>query len=342
MDRQLDAGAARVLARTARALGVAVRAGTSLARVSSAAGRVAAVTLDDGTALPAGLLVLCCGTRPRTELARTAGLAVGAGIVVDGLTRSVTDQAVYAIGDCAEQDGRISGLVAQAWAQARTAARSVAELAAAGTPGELAHQKDHGPAPDVIRLKAPGIELAVLGSPRGGAGADVVRFTDQARGVYQKLVVRDGRLAGAILLGDTRAAGTLTQLLDRGAALPADRWCLLAGRGGAAGATAVTESPVAIPGHATICQCNGVTKAAICAAWQRGARDAGQVAASTRATTGCGTCRAAVEGIVAWLAAAEPDPEPDPVPDPVPDLEAGEREPSARQAPPRTPQMSAR
>ena len=339
MDRQLDAGAARVLARTARAIGVAVRAGTSLARVTTQAGRVAAVTLDDGTALPAGLLVLCCGTRPRTELARTAGLAVGAGIVVDGLTRSVTDQAVYAIGDCAEQHGRISGLVARAWAQARTAARSVAELAAAGTPGEFAHQNDHGPAPDVIRLKAAGIELAVLGSPRGGAGADVVRFTDQARGVYQKLVVRDGRLAGAILLGDTRAAGTLTQLLDRGAALPAERWSLLAGGGAAAAAgTAVTESPVAIPGHATICQCNGVTKAAICAAWQRGARDAGQVAASTRATTGCGTCRAAVEGIVAWLAAAEPDP----VPDAVPDLEVSEREPSARQPPPRTPEMSAR
>ena len=194
----------------------------------------------------------------------------------------------------------------------------------------------------MVRLKASGIELAVLGSPRGGAGADVVRFTDPARGVYQKLVVRDGRLAGAILLGDTRAAGTLTQLLDRGAALPAERWSLLAGGGAAAAAgAAVTESPVAIPGHATICQCNGVTKAAICAAWQRGARDAGQVAASTRATTGCGTCRAAVEGIVAWLAAAEPDPVPDAVPDRA-DLEAGEREPSARQAPPRTPQMSAR
>jgi assimilatory nitrate reductase electron transfer subunit len=192
-------------------------------------------------------------------------------------------------------------------AQARTAARSVAELTAPRTPGETAHRNEHSAAPDVVRLKATGIELAVLGAPRGGAGADVVRFTDPARGVYQKLVVRDGRLAGAILLGDTRTAGTLTQLLDRGAALPADRWALLAGSNGAAAGAAVTESPVAIPGHATICQCNGVTKAAICAAWQRGARDTGQISASTRAATGCGTCREAIEGIVAWLAAAEPD-----------------------------------
>ena len=342
MERQLDAGAARVLARTARALGVTVRAGTSVARATTKAGRLAAVTLDDGTELPAGLLVLCCGTRPRTELARAAGLAVGRGIVVDAMVRSITDPAVYAIGDCAERDGRVSGLVAQAWAHARTAASAVAALTSAQPPDDQVRQKDHGAhAPDVIRLKASGIELAVLGSPRGGAGADVVRFTDPARGVYQKLVVRDGRLAGAILLGDTRAAGTLTQLLDRGAVLPADRWSLLAGRG-AAGTSGVAESPVAIPGHATICQCNGVTKAAICTAWQRGARDAGQIAASTRAGTGCGTCRDAVEGIIAWLAAAEPDvaaghqgqepAEPDPV---GPALAVEPR-------PLRTPQMSVR
>jgi assimilatory nitrate reductase electron transfer subunit len=117
-------------------------------------------------------------------------------------------------------------------------------------------------------------------------------------------VVRDGRLADAILLGDTRTAGTLTQLLDRGAVLPADRSSLLAARRD--GVAAVVDPPVTLPGHATICQCNGVTKEAICAAWQDGARDAGQVAARTRASTGCGTCRDAVEGIVAWMAAAEP------------------------------------
>jgi assimilatory nitrate reductase electron transfer subunit len=341
MERQLDAGAARVLARSARALGVSVRAGASIARVSTQAGGVTGVTLTDGSATEAGLLVLCCGTRPRTELAAAAGLAVAAGIVVDGLLRSVTDPAIYAIGDCAEHAGRVSGLVAQAWAHARTAARSVAELAAAGTQDERAHQEDGKTVPDVVRLKAPGIELAVLGSPRGGAGAEVVRFTDPARGVYQKLVVRDGRLAGAILLGDTRAAGTLTQLLDRGAALPAERWSMLAGGGAASAASAasVTESPVAIPGHATICQCNGVTKAAICAAWQRGARDAGQVAASTRAATGCGTCHPAVEGIVAWLAAAEPDTGPDTGPDTRPGTAPGT---GPDLAAPRTPQLSAR
>jgi assimilatory nitrate reductase electron transfer subunit len=316
MERQLDAPAARVLARTVRALGIAVRAGVSVSQVRGA-GRVTGIEFDDDTALDADLLVLCCGARPRTELARRAGLAADAGVVVGDELRSVTDPRVFAIGDCAEHRGRTHGLVAPAWAQATAAARAVAGLGPVGVGaagvgpagyGSAGHAAAGGTSgdpvpPAVIRLKAAGIELAVLGSAHG-AGADVTRFTDPARGIYQKLVVRDGRLAGAILLGDTRAAGTLTQLFDRGAALPADLVSLLAGRRD--GVAAVADSPVMMPADTTVCQCNGVTKAAICDAWQDGARDAGQVAARTRACTGCGTCRAAVDGIVAWLAAAKP------------------------------------
>lgn len=298
MERQLDTGAARVLARTAGALGVTVRAGASVTAVQGT-GRVSGVMLAGGEVIRADLLVLCCGTRPRTELARSAGLAAGAGVVVDDQMRSITDPAIFAIGDCAEHRGRTHGLVASAWAQARTAAQAVAAHPGSETRGTGGYTGSAA----VIRLKAAGIELAVLGSPRGGGRAEVIRFTDPARGIYQKLVVRDGRLAGAILLGDTRAAGTLTQLLDRGTPLPRDRSALLAARRDAAPAV---DSPVTLPGHATVCQCNGVTKAAICAAWQEGAKDAAQVAARTRASTGCGTCRDAVAGIVAWLAAAEP------------------------------------
>ena len=286
MERQLDAAASRAVGRAARAAGVAVAAGATVAAVRGG-GRVAAVELGDGRVLGADLLVLACGTRPRAELARAAGLAAGAGIIVDDQMRSVTDPAVFAIGECAEHRGRACGLIAPSWEQARVAARVIAGGA----------ERYEAP-PDVVRLKADGIELAVLG-PTGGAGAEVVRFTDAARGVYQKLVLRRGSLAGAILAGDTRAAGLLTQLLDRGTALPPDRAALLLGRGGPAPA-----SPAALPGQATVCQCNGVTKDAICAAWQGGARAAGEIAERTRATTGCGTCRDAVAELAAWLAGA--------------------------------------
>lgn len=303
MDRQLDGEASRVLARTARSLGVAVRTGASVREIQGT-GRVTGIVLDDGKVLAADLLVLCCGTRPRTELARAAGLAVGAGVVVDDQMRSVSDPAIFAVGDCAEHRGQTHGLVAPAWAQARVAAQTLASQDTDGRCAPDVGGVSYAGSPAVVRLKAAGLELATLGSVRGGGGAEVIRFTDPSRGVYQKLVVRDGRLAGAILLGDTRAAGTITQLFDRGATLPADRSSLLVTRRSAA--APVADTPVLLPGHATICQCNGVTKAAICAAWQDGARSTGDVAARTRASTGCGTCRDAVEGIVTWLAAAEP------------------------------------
>jgi assimilatory nitrate reductase electron transfer subunit len=306
MERQLDANASRVLARTVRSLGVTVLTGAGVREVRGVC-RVTGIVLDDGRALGADLLVLCCGTRPRTDLARTAGLAAGTGVVVDDQMRSVTDPVIFAVGDCAEHRGRVYGLVAPAWAQARVAARAVAIAGAVGS-GAPADGGDgavsYAGSPAVVRLKAAGIELAALGSARADRGAEVIRFADTSRGVYQKLVVREGRLAGAILLGDTRAVGTITQLFDRGAALPADRASLLIARRDAA--APVADSPVMIPGHATICQCNGVTKAAICAAWEDGARSAGEITARTRASTGCGTCRDAVEGIAAWLAAAEP------------------------------------
>jgi len=314
MERQLDADASRILTRIVRSLGVRVRPGTGV-RAVRGNGQVRSVVLDDGSELEADLLVLCCGVRPRVELAREAGLAVAVGVVVDDGLRSSTDPRIFAIGECAEHRGQTHGLVAPSWEQARVAAQVITRPGEpVSYPGSLT----------VTRLKAAGIELASLGeavtdeeddaddvssacdmSARGGAGAagnvEVIRFTDSARGVYQKLIVREGRLTGAILLGDTRTVGTIMQLFDRGAALPADRASLLMVRRNAPALGA--RSPTALPGRATICHCNGVTKAGICAAWQDGARSVQEIGARTRAMTGCGTCRDAVEEIVAWLAA---------------------------------------
>jgi assimilatory nitrate reductase electron transfer subunit len=303
MERQLDADASRVLTRTVRSLGVRLRPGAGVRAVLGDT-RLSGVALDDGSTLDADLLVLCCGVRPRVELAREAGLTVAAGVVVDDQLRS-SDPRVFAVGECAEHRGRTHGLVAPCWEQARVAAQVIAG------PEEAVSYRG---SVTVTRLKAAGIELASLGEAAaddedasGDPGdVEVIRFSDSSRGIYQKLVVRDGRLTGAILLGDTRTVGTITQLFDRGAALPADRSCLLMVRRDSP--TTVAQSPTALPGRTTICQCNGITKAGICAAWQDGARDVAEISARTRAMTGCGTCRDAVEGIVAWLAAADTEP----------------------------------
>jgi assimilatory nitrate reductase electron transfer subunit len=133
-------------------------------------------------------------------------------------------------------------------------------------------------------------------------------LSDPARGAYGKLVVRSGRLTGAILVGVPAAVGTVTQLFDRGGALPPDRaGLLLTGRRSAAVPASVAQTPERMPRTATVCRCNGVTKGTIQDAVLAGADGVQKVAAQTRATTGCGGCRDAVAGIVDWLRATEPD-----------------------------------
>ncbi|MGH8869906.1 MAG: FAD-dependent oxidoreductase [Actinomycetes bacterium] len=294
MERQLDASAAGMLASTLESLGVTTHVGARVVAVRGDA-RVRGVVLDDGTVVEADVLVVACGVRPDTALAEQAGLHVDRGVVVDDALRSVTDPDVYALGDCAQHDGQVYGLVAPAWEQAVVVADRVTGADATACYRGSRH---------VARLKAAGVEVASLGDPCDDA-AEVVQFVDSARGKYQKLVVRDDRLVGAILLGETGTVGTLTQLYDRGAPVPADRRTLLFPR---LASTPVVESPAHLPSDARICQCNGVTKADVRDSWLSGARTVDDVAAATRATTGCGGCRDAVEGVVTWLESADPDP----------------------------------
>ncbi|MET8048852.1 MULTISPECIES: FAD-dependent oxidoreductase [unclassified Streptosporangium] len=288
MDRQLDAEAGLVLGQTLGGLGVRTRTGVVVEEI-----------LDDGVRLAgdetveADLVVLACGVRPVTGLAREAGLEVARGIVVDDEMRT-DDPSIFAIGECAEHRGRVYGLVAPAWEQAAVVADIVtgADKAARYRGSRL-----------VTRLKARSVELAAMGETHlTEDDAEVVRFSHRAAGTYRKLVIRDGRLVGVILLGETSAVGNLTQLFDRGGPLPGDRAGLLfPGLQG----NAVAESPVRMPDAAKVCQCNDVTKGQIRACWESGARDVTAVAAATRATTGCGGCRDAVEGIVGWLCEQE-------------------------------------
>jgi assimilatory nitrate reductase electron transfer subunit len=291
MERQLDAEAGLVLQETLTELGVRIRTGVVVEEIEDRG-----VRLAGGETVDADLVVLACGVRPVTSLAGDAGLEVARGIVVDAEMRT-DDPSIFAIGECAEHEGTVYGLVAPAWEQAAVVADLVtgADKTARYRGSRL-----------VTRLKAKSVELAAMGETHVDEDADrsteVVRFSHRARGTYRKLVIRDGRLVGAILLGETAAVGTLTQLFDRGAPVPGDRAGLLfPGLSG----TPVADSPVRMPDAAKVCQCNNVTKGQIRACWESGARDVEAVAAATRATTGCGGCRDAVEGIVGWLCEQE-------------------------------------
>jgi assimilatory nitrate reductase electron transfer subunit len=310
MERQLDAEAGKVLARTLAGLGIRVRLAARVAALRTRTGPdgewAAGVELAPGgpaheegatELLPADLVVLACGVRPEVGLARAAGLAVERGIVVDEALRSVTDPAIRAIGECAQYGDVVYGLVAPAWEQATV----LADLLSGSRPAAR-----YTGSRQITRLKAASVDLATMGETHHGShdeNVEVVQFADAARGTYKKIVIREDRLIGAILLGETSTAGTLTQLYDRSAPLPSDRLALLFHGLSVAPAA---DSPVRMPDAAEVCNCNSVSKGQIRACWEDGARTVEEVTARTRATTGCGTCRDAVEGIVGWLAGQSP------------------------------------
>jgi assimilatory nitrate reductase electron transfer subunit len=221
-------------------------------------------------------------------------------VVDDRLATSVAH--VHAIGECAQHRGEVAGLVQPGWDHARVLADVLT-----GADAEATYEGTSV----LTRLKAPDIDLASMGTVDvdvHDAGHEVLTFTDPSRGRYAKLVLRQDRLVGAILLGVGDAAGALTQLYDTGAAVPRDRLSLMLGR-------AVTRStanePVNLaemPGTAVICRCNSVTKAAVVGAFRAGADSVAAMAEETRATTGCGSCKGAVDGLCAWLRSAEPTP----------------------------------
>jgi assimilatory nitrate reductase electron transfer subunit len=139
-------------------------------------------------------------------------------------------------------------------------------------------------------------------------GHEVLSFTDPSRGRYAKLVLRQERLIGAILLGVGDAAGALTQLYDTGAVVPRDRLSLMLGRAITRSSAIESVNLAEMPGTAVVCRCNTVTKGSIVRAFGSGADTVAAIAEATRATTGCGSCKGAVDGLCSWLRSSEPTP----------------------------------
>ncbi|MCU1535982.1 MAG: FAD/NAD(P)-binding oxidoreductase [Humibacillus sp.] len=313
MERQLDDDGGTVLTRVLRGLGARLVLGHHVvARHPASGGQPAHVVLDDGTAVGADLVVVAAGVRPRTDLAVTLGLDVDRGIVVDDTLATSTPH-VHAIGECAQHRGQVPGLVQPGWDQARV----LADVLTGSDPAATYEGTSL-----LTRLKAHDIDLASMGTVDvdvHDAGHEVLAFTDPSRGRYAKLVLRQDRLVGAILLGVGDAAGALTQLFDTGAAVPRDRLSLMLGRAITRSGATESVNLAEMPGAAVICRCNTVTKSAIVRAHRAGAVTVGAVAEATRATTGCGSCASAVDGLCSWLRSSEPAPAPrTSTPEPVP------------------------
>ena len=235
------------------------------------------------------MVVVSAGIRPNVAIARDAGLAVERGIVVGDDLRTANDPDIYAIGECAQHRGQVYGLVAPLWEQAQVLAERLTNA--------NAHAAYRGSRVST-KLKVMGVDLAVMGEKDAADGDEVVHYAEPARGVYKKMVVRNGQLAGAILLGDPDAAPALQQAFDRGLSLPDNRAELLF-------PTLRAEAPLsaaALPDEAQICNCNGVTKGRLAKAVSDGCRSLRALCDATRAGTGCGSCKPQVQQVLAACA----------------------------------------
>jgi nitrite reductase (NADH) large subunit len=290
MEQQLDPQAGLILKRTIEKMSIAVH----LKKVTKSvlgAHEVTGLAFEDGQTLDCDMVVIATGITPNAEIGSHCGLTTERAIVVDDQLRT-SDPDIFAVGECAQHRGRVYGLVAPLWDQAKVLAQHLT-----GSNPEAAYQGSKL----ATRLKVMGVELASMGAIHGDdENEDVVQFMEPRRGVYKKLIIRDGRLIGGILLGEISKAAYLIQAFDRGIKLPEDRLALLFDIG--VPSTHVTFDEM--PADVQICNCNGVKKGAIVQCVVNGKRNLKGVMDATRAGTGCGSCRSLVEELVEWVGAS--------------------------------------
>ncbi|SES09605.1 assimilatory nitrate reductase (NADH) beta subunit [Pedococcus cremeus] len=297
MERQLDGDASRAVEAAMGSLGIEHRVGVGAEEVVLADGALTGVRLADGEVLAAQLLVLATGTVAATALAADAGLATDRGVLVTDALSCAADRRIHAIGDCAQPPEGGSGLVAQGWDQARR----LAALLSGAAPAVATRDATGN---DVVRLKANGLDvvtMGVCGSQRPDDKAHrQLRLSDPAAGRHVEVVVSDGVLVGATCVGDAAVGADLVATYTRRTPVPADPAYLLLPALPTGEAT-TAASPADLPDSATVCRCNSVTKGAIAAQWEHGSRTVEELAATTRATTGCGGCTQEVCDLLTWL-----------------------------------------
>jgi len=298
MERQLDDVAGKLLQKSLEERGLKFMIGAQTQElVGNAEGRVQSVKFKDGTEVPADLVVMAAGIRPNTELAEKIGIHCNRGIVVNDTMQTVTDPRVYSVGECAAHRGIAYGLVAPLFEQGKVCANHLAMFGIGRYTGSQVSTK----------LKVTGIDLFSAGDFMGGEGSEEVVLSDPFGGVYKKLVLRDNKLIGACLYGDTVDGSYYFKLIREGRNLNEVRDKLMFG-----------ESNIGDTGHQghskaaamldtdEVCGCNGVTKGSVCKAIkEKGLFTLDEVRKHTKASASCGSCTGLVEQLIMFTAGGD-------------------------------------
>jgi NAD(P)H-nitrite reductase large subunit/predicted pyridoxine 5'-phosphate oxidase superfamily flavin-nucleotide-binding protein len=292
MNQQLDAGAGAILRSSMEAMGIRVHLDADTRAVLGDE-RVSGLEFKDGEILEYDLVVFATGIKPNAEIAGQAGLTVERAIVVDNQMRTVDDPRIYAVGECVQHRGQTYGLVAPIWEQVKVLADHIT-----GVNSKAAY---HG-SKVATRLKVAGVELASMGLKEPGEpGDEMVQFAEPRRGTYKKLIIRDSKLVGAILLGDGGKAAHLLHAFESNAPLPEERINLLFDIGAPPKRVTLDQIPL----DAQICNCEAISKGAIVECVKSGRRTIEAVREATRAGLACGSCDSMVREIVDWACGAQ-------------------------------------
>ena len=288
MERQLDEAAGWLLKDALEGRGQLILTGADTAEITGTT-KVTGVKLKDGREIAADIVVMAVGIRPATALAKAAGLAVGRGIQVDD-HMVTSDENVLAVGECVEHNGQVYGLVAPLWDMCRSLADG---LTGASNP--------YGGSVLSTKLKVAGLDVFSAGDFSGGDGCEDIVLRDATRGVYKRVVVKEDRVIGAVLYGDTSDGNWYFDLLKRAEDISQIRDALIFGQAFAAGGGASAnplDAVAALSADAEICGCNGVSKGAVMACIDGGAGTIDAVRASCKASASCGSCTGLVENLL--------------------------------------------
>ncbi len=288
MERQLDPAAGYMLQRELEGRGIKI---LTEAQTKAILGerRVEGVELADGRIVPATLVVMAAGIRPNAGLAKEAGLAVDRGILVDAGMRT-SDPDIIALGECAEVGGHVYGLVAPLYEMARVAAAHLA--------GDSTASFVHNDTP--TKLKVTGIDVFSLGDFADGDDRQEIVLRDASAGVYKRLILKDNRIIGTVLFGETTDGAWFNDLKKRQVDITEMRDTLIFGQAYQGGSPLDPMAAVAaLPDDAEICGCNGVCKRKITGAIREKALTTlDGVRAHTKASASCGSCTGLVEQLM--------------------------------------------
>jgi nitrite reductase (NADH) large subunit len=288
MERQLDVTGGGYLKAKMECMGVKVLVSRSTTEILGK-GKAEGVAFKEGASIEADFVVIAAGIRPNTELGRKAGLQVNRGIVVnDHMETSHPD--IFAVGECVEHKGTCYGLVAPLFEQGKVLAATIT-----GNKGPV-----YAGTVLAAKLKIMGVDVFSAGDFNEKApGTDAVTYEDPALGIYKKLTLRDGKLAGVILVGDTSDSHRYMDWLRSQTDLTSMRRQLLF-------PSPVTDAGLdtaQMPDHETVCGCLGVTKGSIIQAiHEKGVNTLAQLKECTRASTGCGSCTALCQQLLKAVA----------------------------------------